>query len=212
MLDYFYLLDYKFDKDLGISVVKTEPDFTPIIPDIHSDDFHGISLHNDIFRLRKCFPQFGVDECWVALTENGFSYIEAYKYLADKEAKHGTNSNSINCLRLVPELAIHASMYGIADKYGVQGLKSSSVEKLEGALRRIDFDPNIAHSYISMVVEQFAAAVQAAWTSTLESDKGVRTPLLQYASKYKDILLTVEAFKNVISEEPQFAYDLLAIL
>ena len=71
----------------------------------------------------------------------------------------------------IPELAIHASMYGIADKYGIQGLKSISTQKLKAALQA--WIPNSQQCYSSNMIGEFAAAIQAAWTSTPESDHGV---------------------------------------
>lgn len=73
--------------------------------------------------------------------------------------------DSSDPLRLVPEVAIHVSMYGIADKYGVQGLKSISVQRLKAALQYNSWNPESQQSYTSEMVEELAVAVQAAWKS-----------------------------------------------
>ena len=60
------------------------------------------------------------------------------------------------------------------------------------------------------MMEDLSTAVHAAWTLTLDLDKGVRAPLLDYALKNKEVLLEVEGFKLVIQQTPQFACDLIA--
>ena len=109
----------------------------------------------------------------------------------------------------IPELAIHASMYGIADKYGVQGLKSISTQKLKAALQYKAWIPDSQQCYTSDMIDEFAAAVQAAWTSTPESDNGVRAPLLDHAWQIRKVLLEAEGFKLVVELTPRFASDLL---
>lgn len=101
-------------------------------------------------------------------------------------------------------------MYGIADKYGVQGLKSISVQKLKVALHHDSWSVDFILSYTSNTIEELAAAVQAAWTLTPESDQGIRAPLLRHAMRNMDMLLTMEGFKKVIQQTPQFECDLLA--
>ena len=109
----------------------------------------------------------------------------------------------------IPELAIHASMYGLADKYGIQGLKSISMQKLKAALRHKTWIPDSQQCYTSEMIDEFAAAVQAAWKSTPDSDNGVRAPLLDHAWKIRKVLLEAEGFKLVVQQMPQFACDLL---
>ena len=111
---------------------------------------------------------------------------------------------------LVPALAIHASMYGIADKYGIQGLKAISKQKLEAALESDAWIPDSGQMYPSNMMEELAAAVQTAWTSTPVSDNGIRALLLDYALKNKEMLLGMEGFKLVVQRTPGFACDLLA--
>ena len=125
------------------------------------------------------------------------------------------SSNSVNRKRNdphlpVPELVIHASMYGVADKYGIQGLKSISTQKLKAALQHKAWIPDSQQRYPSNMMQEFAAAVKAVWNLTPDSDKGVRAPLLEYALKNKDTLLEAEGLKFIIQQTPQFACDLIA--
>ena len=124
------------------------------------------------------------------------------------------SSNSVNRKRNdphlpIPELAIHASMYGIADKYGIHGLKSISTQKLKAALQHKVWISDSQQCYSSKMIDEFAAAVQAAWNSTPESDNGVRAPLLDHAWQIRKVLLEAEEFKLVVEQMPQFACDLL---
>lgn len=216
MLDYFYLLDYGSDKDTGLCVVEANKDMNPTAPVIF---INGLTDKNrwDLLKIQRRFPQFRVRECLETLTENHYDCARALRSMKFKEPEQRTimstksvHGDSSNLPEVVPELATHASMYGIADKYGVQGLKSVSMQKLKAALRHNNWNLDYAQSYTSNMVEELAAAVQAAWTLTPESDKGIRALLLDSASKNKDILLAVEGFRDIIQQTPQFACDLLA--
>ena len=101
-------------------------------------------------------------------------------------------------------------MYGIADKYGIQGLKIISKQKLEAALESDAWISKSGQTYPSNMMEEFGAAVQIAWTSTPVSDNGIRALLLDYALKNKQMLVGIEGFKVVVQRTPEFACDLLA--
>ena len=125
------------------------------------------------------------------------------------------SSNSLNRIRndphsKVPELAIHASMYGIADKYGIQGLKSISTQNLKATLQHRAWTSDSQQHYSSCMIHNFIAAIQAAWNSTPESDKGVRAPLLDHAWKIRKVLLEAEDFKLVMRQIHEFTWDLFA--
>lgn len=109
----------------------------------------------------------------------------------------------------VPELAIHASIYGIADKYAIQGLKSISTQKLKAALLHEAWIPASQEFYSSNMIDELALTIQVAWDSTPESDRGLRAPLLDHAWKIRKVLLQAERFKHVVEEMPQFAQGLL---
>lgn len=100
-------------------------------------------------------------------------------------------------------------MYGIADKYGINGLKTISADKLKAALQHDVWIQGTQHGYTPIMIEELTTAIQAAWTSTPASDDGVRAPLLDYVLKNKEVLLDIEDFKLLIQETPQFAWDLL---
>ena len=101
-------------------------------------------------------------------------------------------------------------MYGIADKYGIHGLKSISTQKMKAALQHKAWNPDSQQCYSDNMIQEFAAAVHAIWSLTPDSDKGLRAPLLKYALKNKNMLLEAEGFIVVIQQSPHFACDLLA--
>ncbi len=100
-------------------------------------------------------------------------------------------------------------MYAVADKYGIPGLKSLSLQKLNSALQDTSRVASLL-GYTPKMTEEFMEAVQAVWTLTPESDNGVRAVLLDHALTNKETLLQTEKFKLVIQQVPQFACDLLA--
>lgn len=83
------------------------------------------------------------------------------------------------------------------------------MQKLKAALGNRGWNQDSQQSYTPKMMEDFGTAVHAAWNLTLDLDKGVRAPLLDYAFKNKEVLLKVEGFKLVIQQTPQFACDLI---
>ena len=127
-----------------------------------------------------------------------------------KSSANMLKRDSCHRLFLVPELGIHTSMYGIADKYGIQGLKKISLQKLKAALENYTWNPESRHLYTPNMMKELTMAVHTAWKSTPESDIWMRAALLDHAWRNKKVLLEVEEFKLVIQLTPQFAYDLFA--
>ena len=101
-------------------------------------------------------------------------------------------------------------MYGIADKYGIQGLKGISAQKLKAAFQTVAWASSSQQYYSSNMIHNFIAAIQAAWNSTPESDHGVRAPLLDHAWKIRKVLLEAEDFKLVMRQIHEFTWDLFA--
>ena len=59
------------------------------------------------------------------------------------------------------------------------------------------------------MIKELATAIQTTWTSSPETDNGLRAALLEYVLKNKEVLLGMEDFKLVVQHTPQFACDLL---
>jgi len=74
------------------------------------------------------------------------------------------------------QLMTHVKMYGIADKYGVLGLKDLSQEKFRRACRSFWNDAN------------FATAAHDAFLTTLDEDKGLRDIVSQIISDHMELL------------------------
>lgn len=111
-----------------------------------------------------------------------------------------------------PDLAFHASIYGIADKYSIAGLKDLAVMKLNQSLRSIPGFSAAGHTQLHTAdgIRELVSAVETAWTTTPAADKGMRDPLLKYCKEYLQLLMEVEEFKNVMVEVTDFVFDLLA--
>lgn len=82
----------------------------------------------------------------------------------EKKAFGGTLQDSI---QVVEPLTVHATMYALADKYQVEGL---------GELAKAKFEQRLYHHSNS---EDFVNAVQIAYSSTLESNRGLRAAVLK---------------------------------
>lgn len=232
MLEYLYLLDYKYDGTTGLYIVK---------PDLTIDEIEDLQARDEVNCLKEAFPRHRVRVCFDILgQENGYDTAKLYlesklddtliqdDCLYAKEAiqvlarYHNpepfphlsklTSYRSMNSddLITVPQLAIHASVYGIADKYGIEGLKETSKLRLKAALQNEGCNPIAQQSYKTGLVQEIEAAIRVAWEPTPDIDHGIRALFLDYVSKNAEVLLPLEAFKHVIRQTPQFACDLLA--
>ncbi len=158
--------------------------------------------------LQQTLPR-GVKTCWEALHETlqqqSHYFDDTMDLLVKQKTPQGIDSIQHGKARLIPagELAIHASMYSLADKYGIEGLKSTSVQKMTAALQGIGWDNRM---------EDFATAVAIAWTTTPASDRDLRTVLLDYSFIHVKSLVKVKEVEQTFEHLPQFAFDLLARL
>lgn len=78
-------------------------------------------------------------------------------------------------MQVASPLSTHATMYALGDKYQVEGLCAKSLEKFRSSL--------FAHRES----EDFIDAVQIAYTSTLDSNRGLRDAIIQALEEYFDI-------------------------
>ncbi len=95
-----------------------------------------------------------------------------------------------------PCLLTHAKVYSIGEKYLISGLKSLALEKFEAAAKehwgRTDF----------------LNAVREAYSSTLETDRGLKNAVIAALYKHSD-LLDQEEGQQVFQELHMLAYDVL---
>lgn len=94
------------------------------------------------------------------------------------------------------ELYIHAQMYALADKYGIHDLKDLARDKFEIAASK-DWNGS-----------GFPLAVQTVYTSTPESDHGLRDVVVDTISRHKKLLEKVEV-EALVKEINGLAFGLL---
>ncbi|KAF1943853.1 hypothetical protein EJ02DRAFT_399544 [Clathrospora elynae] len=91
-------------------------------------------------------------------------------------------------------LTIHATMYALADKYGVDGLEQIAKEKFESCLDH----------YVHVNPGDFVTAVQLAYTGTPASNRGLRDAVVKVFRIYFKVNVTeipgVEAKLDTIDE------------
>ncbi|KAI1436273.1 hypothetical protein GGR50DRAFT_693274 [Xylaria sp. CBS 124048] len=97
------------------------------------------------------------------------------------------------------ELLMHAKVYALADKYLIGGLKILALGKFETAAR------NNWHS------KQFMDVLEEAYTSTVESDRGLKDAVVKIFSEHLD-LLDKEKVQEILKNVGTLAYDLLMYL
>jgi hypothetical protein len=91
---------------------------------------------------------------------------------------------------------VHAQMYALADKYGIHDLKDLAREKFAVA------------ASIGWHENMFATAVQTVYSSTPDSDHGLRDVVVETIRKHKELLRKAE-IKILVREVDGLAYDLL---
>jgi len=92
-------------------------------------------------------------------------------------------------------LLTHARVYTLADKYGIPGLKSLAKHK---------FERQMACYYDS---PEFADAVEEVYTTTIDTDRGLRNVVLQAFRSHPRLANTQDVFE-VIKRTPTLAFDL----
>ena len=99
-----------------------------------------------------------------------------------------------------PELVFDIYMYRMADKYGIHGLKDLSSETFAFTLE-VYTKPISARALTSLI--------RLVYDSTPEPDEGLRRPVLAYAKHHLKDLLSLEDFKTMLVDVPEFTYQLL---
>ncbi|KAF4999389.1 hypothetical protein FGRMN_2530 [Fusarium graminum] len=92
-------------------------------------------------------------------------------------------------------LHLHAKVYALGEKYGIETLKTLALRKF-GA--EVEF-----HLYS----QDFLLAIQEAYSSTIESDRGLRNMIVKTMKKHSDLLERPSVQKTIKSTE--LGFDLL---
>ena len=104
----------------------------------------------------------------------------------------------------IPQLLFDISVYLMGDKYGIHGLKGMASEKFAATLK-----PYAKQPFSGINVGPLAILIRSIYGSTPESDKGLRRHILDFTKPHLKHLLTLEDFKTVLAENPEFSYQLL---
>lgn len=95
------------------------------------------------------------------------------------------------------ELVLHARIYAVAEKYMVDGLKAVAMEKFEKATAS------------GWNKHDFLEAARETYTSTIDSDKGLRDIVVKVFHAHKLSLLDKEEAVQLLTEVPVLAVHLL---
>lgn len=98
-------------------------------------------------------------------------------------------------LILSPKLIIHAKVYALAEEYHIKGLKALALEKFEAGIEQ--------HWNSS----EFAQAAYEVYTSTVESDKGLRDIIVQTLHAHPELLDKKEV--QAVAKKSSLAYDMM---
>ncbi|KAJ0333177.1 hypothetical protein KNSL1_013750 [Colletotrichum chrysophilum] len=104
-----------------------------------------------------------------------------------------TKSTHISCLLL------HVKVYAAAEKYAIEGLKDLAVAKFRTTAIQ-DWDP-----------AAFLDAASEAYTSTIDTDRGLRDAVIEVFAAHKDLLYEDEA-KVIVERLGPLGYDFLVYL
>lgn len=94
-------------------------------------------------------------------------------------------------------MVFNAQVYSLADKYVVPALKYHAREKFRTAISS------------GWALDDFPLAVAEAYSSTLETDRGLRDVIVKTADANINKLLENELFADVLRETPGFALDMV---
>jgi len=95
-------------------------------------------------------------------------------------------------------LLVHAKVYAIAEKYGIRGLKALAQKK---------FAAQMAYHWESV---EFPEAIQEAYESTLDSDRGLRDIVIQTFRAYPELAQRRDV-EAVVKETPGLAWELFRV-
>ena len=97
-----------------------------------------------------------------------------------------------------PDLVAHARVYALAEKYGIEGLKTLAKQK---------FEVTAADHWCET---EFLESAEEAYTSTVESDRGLRDVVLQSFRQRPELASRPDVQKTV-QYVPSLAFDLYRV-
>ena len=97
-----------------------------------------------------------------------------------------------------PDLVTHARVYALAEKFGITGLKELAKEKFE-VMANESWDDS-----------GYLEAMHEVYTSTVESDRGLRNVIVQAFRRNPDMALRDEV-QRVVQHTAPLAWDLYRV-
>ena len=122
--------------------------------------------------------------------------------------------NTIHSLRLAKDLVIDAHMYALADKYDLTTLKRQVKEAFQILLnlilehQRDERDDHEKEDFYG----RFAEAAAVIYSTTPESDRGLRDLIKIHTWNFKDTLLRVSTIQRCVLQTDGYKDDLLQAL
>ncbi|KAF4458120.1 Speckle-type POZ protein [Fusarium austroafricanum] len=92
-------------------------------------------------------------------------------------------------------LCLHAKVYALGEKYGIETLKDVALQKFE---HEAEFHRK---------GEDFLRAMKEVYNSTVEEDRGLRGVVIRMLREYKD-LMQLKSVQEVVKGIPQLSFDL----
>jgi len=102
----------------------------------------------------------------------------------------------------VSTMVFHAQVYCLADRYMMAALKQLAKDKFEAAVKT------------GWSMDDFLLAVDVVYSSSPEGDRGLRDLVVEVSSSGENLekLLKSVGFRNLLSEKPGFAADIIIIM
>ncbi|KAH6954354.1 hypothetical protein DER45DRAFT_615683 [Fusarium avenaceum] len=92
-------------------------------------------------------------------------------------------------------LCLHVKVYSLGEKYGIEHLKMFAVRRFEAEVE----------SHLQSI--DFLLAIEEAYTSTIEEDRGLRDAIVRTLKKHKDLLK--KDYLQELVKSTQLGYDLV---
>jgi speckle-type POZ protein len=128
----------------------------------------------------------------ISLCDDDSSTVEAMIH-----HMYGFDYNSSgNESRRVSPMLFNVKVYHIADKYDVPELKKAAKEKFETTVKAC------------WQMDDFPVAISEVYKGTLETDRGLRDPIVTMSTEHIDQLQEDDGFRRVLESTARFAADL----
>lgn len=95
---------------------------------------------------------------------------------------------------------MQASLYGVGEKYGINALKTVAETKFKTIMGNCIWESSLSDTITLLDI---------IYTTTPQSDKGLRGPVLVWCKQSLIRLLESADFKEALARLPDLAYDLL---